>query len=213
MLYFRGRSSKTEIHKGTKWIKRHRKRVFITYNFVPGTELPTCGNERCSCVMCFINYDLGPESELPTHKSSKCSCIVCLSKYVPGGPKQGLKVAKVRHYTGVMAWEWIHSYQGPQVEWSRWSSSSHSPLICIFSQPDPLGNSREARDNYNVIYNRMGPIDYYGWYSRNTLLKWQYIVCYIGILVIITWIYAAIFTAVTPIILWNSKKNKVHFCQ
>ncbi|XP_014385669.1 PREDICTED: nuclear body protein SP140-like protein isoform X5 [Myotis brandtii] len=35
-----------------------------------GAELPTRGNERCSCVMCFINYDLGPESELPAHKSN-----------------------------------------------------------------------------------------------------------------------------------------------
>ncbi|XP_036175365.1 nuclear body protein SP140 isoform X6 [Myotis myotis] len=35
-----------------------------------GAELPTRGNERCSCVMCFINYDLGPELELPAHKSN-----------------------------------------------------------------------------------------------------------------------------------------------
>ncbi|XP_016053164.1 PREDICTED: nuclear body protein SP140-like [Miniopterus natalensis] len=49
-----------------------------------GQELPTHGNEECSCVMCFTNCDLRPGSELPALGNENCSCVMCLPTELPG---------------------------------------------------------------------------------------------------------------------------------
>ncbi|KAM7104414.1 nuclear body protein SP140 isoform 4-T4 [Molossus nigricans] len=71
--------------KGHAWTRNRRKRPRNIQQ--TGAELPTCGNERCSCVMCSTNYTLGPESELPARGNEKCSCVMCSSEDGPGGPK------------------------------------------------------------------------------------------------------------------------------
>ncbi|XP_036713049.1 nuclear body protein SP140 isoform X5 [Balaenoptera musculus] len=45
--------------------------VFIIHNFGPGAELPTSGNEKCSCVMCFSkDVPGGPEGSTESKEAS-----------------------------------------------------------------------------------------------------------------------------------------------
>lgn len=138
-------------------------KVFIIHNFALGAEPPTFGNEKCSCVMCF-------------------------SKYVPGGPEGSTESKEASDMMGKDTWVWWDgggSTGNTDAGWVVAGGPIHpSILISAFAWPDPFGNSREARDHYKIVSKGWPMLIIYGWCSRNTLLKWQYIVYYISILLI-----------------------------
>ncbi|XP_066201379.1 nuclear body protein SP140-like protein isoform X2 [Saccopteryx leptura] len=59
-----------------------------------GQELPTHGNERCSCVMCSGSSRSGPASEQTAPGRKKCTCVMCFRKAVRRGPAAGTKRRK-----------------------------------------------------------------------------------------------------------------------
>ncbi|XP_066136040.1 nuclear body protein SP140-like protein isoform X2 [Saccopteryx bilineata] len=67
-------------------------------------ELPTCGNERCSCVMCSGSSCSGPASEPTAQGNENCTPVMCSQKAVRRGPAARTKRRKGTH----SPWEGVH---------------------------------------------------------------------------------------------------------
>lgn len=138
--------------------------VFVNHDFVLGAELPTCGNEKSSCVMC-LSEDVPGCPEAGTESSQACDT-------------EGKAVRRSWHEGGCTG---IQAECDTQVV-------LYIPISCSLPFLDLilLGTVGRQEIIINSCLIGWALLIIHVWYSRNTrtLLKWQYLVYYISILVI-----------------------------